>query len=120
MQVKTGFLKDMNPAARAVAQTVASLWTLWTVSIGESGERHLYLATNGRYPPADKVTVMPVTENEGGCVRPISGEGGRGVYTVGKDCEYRVNEAVIDHLRLRGTGNVSLTFIWVQLVVFLD
>lgn len=63
----------------------AQLGTGTFVSLDESGERHLYLATSARFPPVRGEEV-----SLGGAITVAlgtTGEIGSGVYSVGSDCE---------------------------------
>lgn len=76
--VNTPLLKHMSEE---------QLSSLTFVPLGESGERHCYLATSARFPAreggADGVGIGQGNEVAVG----TSGELGTGMYSVGKDCE---------------------------------
>ncbi|KAI3341794.1 NAD(P)-binding protein [Ustulina deusta] len=83
------------------------LKTLKFVPIDESGERHLFLATSARFPPANGVDVgVPL----GGSVEVAvgaSGAVGSGIYSVGPDCE-SASHAVLELLNdMRRRGLVQ-------------
>ena len=112
-QVKTGFAKEQNFVLRTALNATAGLLTPWAVPLEESGERHLYIATNGRYPSRDGSNAIPATQKEGGPMKGSDGTNGSGAYLVGKDGEFRANEAVLKELRdksVRGVSNLVLMF----------
>ncbi len=106
-KVKTGFMKEQNIFYRAGASAAGMLLSPWMVPIGESGERHLYISTNGRFPSKDGSTAMPATHKEGGPAKGSDGTLGSGAYLVGKDGDFRGNELFLQELRLNDTGAVS-------------
>ncbi|KAI0421198.1 NAD(P)-binding protein [Xylaria grammica] len=64
------------------------LKTLKFVPIDESGQRHLFLATSAKFPPANGVAAGGVPLGDGVEVAVgTSGEVGSGVYSIGADCE---------------------------------
>ena len=89
----------------------AGLLTPWGVPITESGERHLYIATNGRYPAKDGSSAIPATQKEGGPIKGSDGTIGSGAYLVGRFGEFRANEGVLKELRDRSVRGVSSLFL---------
>ncbi|KAI0550427.1 NAD(P)-binding protein [Xylaria curta] len=85
------------------------LRTLEWVPVEESGQRHLYLATSARYPPAnveDACAGVPVGD-EVEVMVGTTGMAGSGVYSVGVDCE-AASPAVLEILRnMRERGLVQ-------------
>ncbi|KAH8648300.1 hypothetical protein BGZ60DRAFT_390609 [Tricladium varicosporioides] len=57
------------------------------VPIDESGERHLYLATSARFPPAQGTLDAKGVKSETGVCKGSTGDEGSGVYSVGQDCD---------------------------------
>lgn len=49
--VKVNLTRDLNTVAHAEAKMLLSLATPWVVPLQESGERHLYIATNRKFWP---------------------------------------------------------------------
>ncbi|KAI1736421.1 NAD(P)-binding protein [Xylaria scruposa] len=75
------------------------LRTLDWVPIEESGQRHLYLATSARYPPANAADAAGVPLGDGvEAMVGTTGMAGSGVYSVGVDCE-AASPAVLEILR---------------------
>ncbi|KAI1748264.1 NAD(P)-binding protein [Xylaria castorea] len=75
------------------------LRTLKWMPIDESGQRHLYLATSARYPPANGVDAAGVPLGDGiEVVVGTTGTAGSGVYSLGVDCE-AASPAVLEILR---------------------
>lgn len=100
--VKTGFMKETGALTRIGAKVAFALLSPWTVDITESGERHLYAATSGKYP---------ARENDGGVevagervMESSDGRVGNGAYFVGSDGERRIKESVVRELREKGAG----------------
>jgi hypothetical protein len=53
--VKTNIMRDVNLLIKGlVLGLFSSALSAWTVPLEESGERHLYAATNGAYPPVGR------------------------------------------------------------------
>jgi hypothetical protein len=67
------------------------------VPIEESGERHLFLITSARFPPAIKEGAWVQLGDGVGVAVGTTGETGSGVYSVGWDCE-SASPAVIELL----------------------
>ena len=100
---------------RTAASMAAGLLTPWAVPIEESGERHLYISTNGRYKGKDGSIVVPATQKEGGPMKGSDGTIGSGAYLVGKYGEFRANEGVLKDLRdrsARGVSSLSLIILY--------
>ncbi|KAH6667629.1 hypothetical protein B0J14DRAFT_602708 [Halenospora varia] len=57
------------------------------VPLEECGERHVYLATSGRFPPMKGKCTMISSEDESDAALGTTGEVGSGVYSVGADCD---------------------------------
>lgn len=61
--VNTDLTRDMGTVAHAAAKVILSLSSPWIVPFQESGERHLYLATNGKFgPQRTQVSTRPHRE----------------------------------------------------------
>ncbi|KAI0134008.1 hypothetical protein BJ170DRAFT_705498 [Xylariales sp. AK1849] len=76
-----------TPLLRYMSEDMLQLHVL--LPVDESGERHLYLVTSARFPPAVKGgnnDSMHLKE-EVAVERGTNGEVGSGVYTAGPDCE---------------------------------
>jgi len=53
--VKTNIMRDVNLLIKGlVLGLFSSVLSAWTVPLEESGERHLYAATSGAYPPVGR------------------------------------------------------------------
>ncbi|KAF2811008.1 uncharacterized protein BDZ99DRAFT_508375 [Mytilinidion resinicola] len=87
--VKTPLMDHMDGLHGFVIRTYVALLGRWVcVPVEESGERHLYLATSARYPPAKGGEAgIGVEEGVTGVAVGSTGEVGSGVYSVGWDCE---------------------------------
>ena len=107
LQVKTGFAKEQSFLMRTAASMAGGLLTPWAVPIEESGERHLYISTNGKYPGKDGSKAIPATQKEGGPMKGSDGTTGSGSYLVGKSGEFRANESVLKELRDKSVRGVS-------------
>ena len=91
--VNTPLFRHMDGIFGLVMRTAIALLGPWIcVPVTESGERHLYLATSAKYPPATTGGVGP-----GSCVplgdgidvaQGTTGVVGSGVYAVQWDCEH--------------------------------
>ncbi|KAI1365592.1 NAD(P)-binding protein [Xylaria arbuscula] len=83
------------------------LKTFQYVPIEECGERHLFLATSAKFPPASGKDAGVSLEDGGEVAVGTSGVVGSGVYSVGVDCE-SASPAVLEILRgMRGRGLVQ-------------
>ncbi|OJI98826.1 hypothetical protein ASPVEDRAFT_186572 [Aspergillus versicolor CBS 583.65] len=69
----------------------------------ESGERHLFLLTSGRYPAAE----LGIGGKDKGAVQGINGQAGSGVYSIGWDGECVSSEALEVLRGLREEGLVD-------------
>ncbi|KAI8628217.1 NAD(P)-binding protein [Xylariaceae sp. FL1651] len=64
------------------------LRTLVYMPVEESGERQLYMATSGRFPPATGMDAVGVPLGEGlDLALGTTGRAGSGMYSVGSDCD---------------------------------
>ena len=79
--VATGVLREL-PAGRVLSAVLTPLLKPFMVPLEESGERHLFAATNGRYPPKAKGWDV-----EGDVVVGSAGTKGSGCYWVSWDGE---------------------------------
>ena len=77
----------------------------WTAP-EESGERHLFLLSSTRYPPADSAS-LGLGRMLVGTVRGTNGEIGSGVYSVGQDGESASHDTVEFLKALREQGLVE-------------
>lgn len=94
--VATGALREL-PASRALVGLMKVLLRPWMVPLGESGERHLFAATSGRYPP------MTAKGEVGGDVAVGSnGRKGSGCYWVSWDGEVFPMNGKMDKTREGG------------------
>ena len=57
------------------------------VPLEECGERHIFLATSAKYPPANGEIVGVMSEDGVEVALGSNGQKGTGVYSVGVDCE---------------------------------
>lgn len=101
--VKTGFFKESGFAIRAATQLAYALMTPWTLSIEESGERHLYAATSAAYP-AMAGEEGGVEVEDGKVMKGSAGEVGSGAYLIGSEGELKANEKVLKELRGKDAG----------------
>lgn len=101
--VKTGSLKETGPLARLGGRVFLTLFTPGSVNITESGERHFYAATSGKYPAREHDGGVALIQNE-----PVSkssdGAVGSGAYLIGSGGEFRGKEIVLKELRAKGAG----------------
>lgn len=74
------------------------------VPLDESGERHLYLATNARFPAIKGRSDGVQQEDRVDVALGTTGETGSGVYSVGSDCESasRAVQKLLAELRKKG------------------
>lgn len=72
------------------------------VPIEESGERHLFLATSGRFPPAKDITAAVPIRDGIQVAAGTSGKAGSGVYSVGWDCESASSAEILAAMREKG------------------
>jgi hypothetical protein len=79
------------------------------VPIEESGERHVYLATSGRYRPRNGKRT-DITQEESQVLAGSNGEIGSGVYSVGWNCEGPAERAVVALKELRANGVKKLVW----------
>ncbi|KAH7076236.1 hypothetical protein FB567DRAFT_535785, partial [Paraphoma chrysanthemicola] len=79
------------------------------VPIEESGERHVYLATSGRYAPHDGHETGILLEKST-VLRGSNGEPGSGVYSVGWDGEGPADRALVALKGLRSDGVKELVW----------
>ena len=105
--VKTGFFKESGMAMRVFGNVATTVLKPWSLSIDESGERHLYLSTSNIYPAADGNGQG--VELGGEKVKAGSDGGiGSGAYLIGERGEVRANVKALDELRKKDAG----TRIW--------
>lgn len=78
-----------------------------SVSIEESGERHLYLATSAKFPPKEGERTAVRLGDGVEVALGTTGEMGTGVYSVGEDCESASKEVVELLAGLREQGMVE-------------
>ncbi|KAH6656284.1 hypothetical protein BKA67DRAFT_551468 [Truncatella angustata] len=76
-----------TPFLRYMSEEMLRSYVL--LPVDESGERHLYLATSARFPPAmiDGHDDVVSLEDDAAVALGTTGEAGGGVYIVGPDCE---------------------------------
>lgn len=86
--VKTPLMYQFKGVIGIVLRTVILVFGRWLcVPLEESGERHLYLATSGRFPPREGENAA-VKLGEGDVIAVgTKGKAGGGVYSVGWNCE---------------------------------
>lgn len=76
--VKTPFLNHMPEEM---------MKELTFVPLDECGERHVFLATSARYPPANGSFVAVISEPRAEVALGSNGQVGSGIYSVGVNCE---------------------------------
>ena len=101
--VRTGYAKETGFAVRIATQAVYLLLTPFVIGIGESGERHLFVATSAAYP-AQSGNEGGVSLEDGKAMKGSNGESGSGAYLIGSDCEFKANEKVLKELREEGAA----------------
>ena len=92
--------------SRIVHEIVYALSGRWLfVPIEECGDRHVYLATNGRYKPKDGDAVGVKFIDGVDAAKGTDGVEGSGVYSLDWDCEGSTKNSVevLDGLRKKGT-----------------
>lgn len=108
--VYTPFMNRIEGWKGTILRTYAYLFGNWVcVPVEESGQRHLYLATSGMYPPAESGSTTITLEREGEVevARGTNGQIGSGMYSIGKYCE-SASPAVLNLLAgLRNNGMVD-------------
>ncbi|KAL4916471.1 hypothetical protein BDW62DRAFT_104649 [Aspergillus aurantiobrunneus] len=97
--VATGILRDL-PGGRIASALVKTLLRPMLVPYEESGERHLFAGTSGRFPPRDSQA-----DDSGDIAVGSEGAKGSGCYWVSWDGEVFPQNAKID--RTRGQGAVE-------------
>lgn len=86
--VKTALFDRTTGILGVVMRSFFMLFGRWIgVPIDECGERHLYLATSARYPPATGECLSVPVGTEVEVAQGTSGQIGSGVYSVLWDCE---------------------------------
>ncbi|KAK5994450.1 putative oxidoreductase [Cladobotryum mycophilum] len=98
--VKTNIDSQLPFWARGLLKVVSPLLSPWTVSLEETGERHLYMATSNRYPPArfaeqtgDHVGAPLAKDQE--VAEGSTGERGSGAYLLNWDGQVQKQDAEI-------------------------
>lgn len=105
--VKTGYIKEAEILLRTAFVVVATLGSRWMTSLEESGERHLYAATSGRYTASYREEAGVPVGDDPTDKMVMKGSDGRncsGAYLVGSDGEFRANEKVLKALRDKNAG----------------
>ncbi|KAH8649218.1 putative short-chain dehydrogenases/reductase [Xylariales sp. PMI_506] len=108
--VKSGIMNTIdNPISYVIGNAVAFVTGLFIgISPEESGERHLFLSTSGRYPPgqSDASIVGVAVNGDMSVAKGSNGKAGSGVYTVDERCESggAQVDAQLDKLREDGTA----------------
>ncbi|KAI9709367.1 MAG: hypothetical protein M1820_003487 [Bogoriella megaspora] len=112
--VRTSLLDRMTGLRGILLRMYTYLLGSWVcVPLEESGERHLYLATSGRFPAAENSTGedvgVPLREGDEKA-RGTSGATGSGIYSVGWDCESSLAsvEKLLADYREQGMGDQIL------------
>jgi hypothetical protein len=77
--VNTGITRNMHPVLRSVVGGLyATVFRAWTVPLEESGERHLFAATNTLYyPPAAAASTETENESSSNSTTPATGADGK-------------------------------------------
>ena len=106
--VKTGIARDLKGAPGIVLRTVFGIIGPFIyVPNQECGERHLFLATSAKYPPASAgetaASMVPLGDSLS-VARGIDGKVGSGVYSIEQNLESAGPkvEALLDGLRKEG------------------
>lgn len=113
--VKTGFSKDAGFLVRNLFDLGMALGSRWMVPFDESGERHLYAPTSGRYCARSREEGgVPVHDGPGGnmVMKGSDGQEYSGAYLIGSDGEFRANKKVLKALRDKDAGPK----IWEQII----
>lgn len=97
--VKTGLTRDMGLLGRTSVEVAYLLMKPWTISLGESGERHLYAATSPRFPP---LASRDVEDAETGA----DATKGSGSYLLNSDGSRTGSEKVWQEFRKNETGKL--------------
>jgi hypothetical protein len=98
----SGFLGLLFAFVKEVTYAFLSRWLF--VPIEESGERNLFLATNGRYKPREGNATGVILTNERDQMTGSDGVVGSGVYSVDWDGEgpTKSSEIALKHMRQKG------------------
>lgn len=94
--VKTNITQGFGPIMRPIMNAVMVLGTPFAVGFQESGERHLYAATSGAYPPKAKTNESAVSGTDG--VK------GSGAYRLNWDGGVIKKSNVLEEYRTQGVG----------------
>jgi hypothetical protein len=103
--VRTNLGSGLPTCVRAAYRLAGPLLTPWTINVEETGERHLYMATSNRYPPAEH-------SNESSCGAPANkdevaeggnGKRGSGAYLLNWDGQVqKQNKKLLEEYRQTG------------------
>lgn len=88
--VKSGIAREAGPVLRPIITAALFLGRLWMVPKQESGERHLFAVTSGKFAPKAEAPV---------------GEISKGAYLLNWDNSEVLNEVLLDHYRVNGVGD---------------
>lgn len=103
--VKTGFMRETGALVRLGGSVLSVLLSPFTVDINECGERHLYAATSGMYPPREEQNGGGIETPEAqGIQKGSDGVIGSGAYLIGWNGETKANETVLKALREQEAG----------------
>jgi hypothetical protein len=82
--VNTSFMQRLPGFLGVVLRTLTYLLDRWiAIPVEESGERHLFLATSGRYPPGFDAEGNSGVKWDGEAAKGTTGKIGSGVYSIG-------------------------------------
>ncbi|PLB45811.1 hypothetical protein P170DRAFT_414366 [Aspergillus steynii IBT 23096] len=96
--VDTGLMREI-PAGEVLATVLRPFLSPFLVPIEESGERHLFAATSGRYPPKARGEIV---EPGGDMASGSDGLRGSGCYWVSWDGEVFPQNSKLDRMREQG------------------
>lgn len=105
--VNTSFMQRLPGILGVVIRTITFLLGRWvSIPVEESGERHLFLATSGRFPPLSDAEGNSGVDWDGEIARGTNGKAGGGVYSVGwnGECASPEVEKLLAEYREKGTA----------------
>lgn len=105
--VKTNLGSDLPIYVRAAYRLAGPLLAPWTIGVKETGERHLYMATSNRYPPAqlpvESVCGTPCEKND--VAEGANGKIGSGSYLLNWDGQIqKQNAKLLEECRQTGVA----------------
>ncbi|PMD50483.1 NAD(P)-binding protein [Hyaloscypha bicolor E] len=107
--VNTGLTRELPIWARALMKVATPLLSLFFVSADETGQRQLFLASSGIYPPAKPAQGAPLAAGvpfpkDFSVSKGSNGKVGSGAYLVNWNGDISGNEKILSDYREKGVG----------------